>query len=296
MMDLLQVTRGGMLVFLLASMVELGLSLTWEQVLAPLKNVRLVVLSLVANFVVVPLLAFGIASILKLQQPFAIGLLLLGLAPGAPFIPKVVQLARGNLPFAVGLMVLLMVGTVFDLPLVLPRIIAGVAVSAWAIEKSLLLLMLLPLFLALLVHAQLQSLPGWLCPALRGLSNLSGLLVLVLIVALNFRSVLSVFGTGAILAGMLFVVLSALTGWLFAGSDPGTRCALGLGTGLRNVAAALLVGGQNFQDPKVNVMVIVTALVGLVILLPAASWLARRYPQASVKEIAPARGRFRYER
>jgi BASS family bile acid:Na+ symporter len=47
MMDLLlKMTRGGMLVFLLASMVELGLSLTWEQVLAPLKNVRLIVLSL----------------------------------------------------------------------------------------------------------------------------------------------------------------------------------------------------------------------------------------------------------
>jgi len=83
----------------------------------------------------------------------ATGLLLLGLAPGAPFIPKVVQIARGNLAFATGLMVLLVVGTAIDLPLFLPRVITGVEINAWQIEQSLFLLMLLPLFIGLAVHA-----------------------------------------------------------------------------------------------------------------------------------------------
>jgi len=112
-----------MLVFLLASMLEVGLSLTVGQILAPLKNTRLVILSLVANFLVVPLLAVGIAKAIGLEQPFATGLVLLGLAPGAPFIPKVVQLARANLAFATALMVLLMVGTLFDLPILLSRLL-----------------------------------------------------------------------------------------------------------------------------------------------------------------------------
>lgn len=276
---LLNATQLGMLVFLLTSMVELGLSLTIGQVLAPLKSVRLIALSLLANFILVPLLAFAIAKVLGLEQPFATGLLLLALAPGAPFIPKVVQLARGNLAFAVCLMVLLMVGTVFDLPLVLPRVIAGVAVRAWEIEKSLLLLMLLPLFVGLMVNWQFRSLPGWVRPGLGLVSNVSGLVVLSLMLTLHFKSVLSVFGTGAIFAGVLFVVVSALTGLLLGGPDRATRHSLGLATGLRNVAAALLVGAQNFKDPRVNVMVIVTALVGLVILLPTAGALGRRMPR-----------------
>ena len=45
-----------------------------------------------------------------------IGLLLLGLAAGAPFLPKLAQISKGNLAFAVGLMVLLMVITVGYLP------------------------------------------------------------------------------------------------------------------------------------------------------------------------------------
>lgn len=86
----------------------MGLSLTIGQIITPLRNVRLVVLSMVANFVLTPLAAIGLAALLRLDQPFGVGLLLLGTAAGAPFLPKLAQLAKGNLAFAVGLMVLLM--------------------------------------------------------------------------------------------------------------------------------------------------------------------------------------------
>jgi len=134
----------------------------------------------------------------------------------------VVQLARGNLAFGTGLMVLLMAGTVVCLPVVLPRILAGVEVNPWKIAQPLLFLMLLPLLAGLIAHAKFPSLPVWLRPSLGFVSNLSGLVVVVLIVALNFKSVLSVFGTGAIFAGVVFVVLSAWTGWLLGGPDRAT--------------------------------------------------------------------------
>jgi predicted Na+-dependent transporter len=50
---------------------------------------------------------------------------------------------------------------------------------------------------------------------------------------------------------------------------------MGLGTAQRNIAAALVVGGQNFSDPKVIVMVVVVAIVGLLMLMPFAKYLAR---------------------
>jgi BASS family bile acid:Na+ symporter len=272
---LLNISRWGVLTFLVASMLELGLSLTFAQILAPLKDVRLIVLSIMANFLVVPLLAWCIAKAMHLEEPFAVGLLLLALAPGAPFIPKIVQIARGNLAFATGLMVLLMVGTAIDLPLLLPRMLVGVKIDAWQIEQSLVLLMLLPLLVGLAVHAKFRSLPAWLVSSLGLIANVSGLLAVVLIVVLNLQSVLKLFGTGAIFAGLVFVVLSAFVGWLFGGSDRAIRHALGLGTGSRNIGAALLIGAKNFSDPRVNVMVIVTALVGLFILLPVATAMGR---------------------
>ena len=67
-----------------------------------------------------PFAALALAKILRLDESMGIGLLLLGMAGGAPFLPKLAQIAKGNLAFAVGLMVLLMVVTVGYLPLVLP--------------------------------------------------------------------------------------------------------------------------------------------------------------------------------
>ena len=50
---------------------------------------------------------------------------------------------------------------------------------------------------------------------------------------------------------------------------------MSLGTAQRNIAAALVVGGQNFSDPRVIVMVVVVAIVGLLMLMPLAKYLAK---------------------
>ena len=149
-----------MLSFVVSSMLAMGAGLTVSQISEPLRNVRLVVLALLANFVVMPLAALALARMLWLDEPFGVGLLLLGCAAGAPFLPKLAELAKGNLAFAVGAMVLLMVVT--------------------------------------------------------------------------------------------------------------------LGTGQRNIAAALVVASQSFSDPKVVVMVIVVAIVGLIVLMPLSRALASR--------------------
>jgi len=51
---------------------------------------------------------------------------------------------------------------------------------------------------------------------------------------------------------------------------------LALDTAQRNIAAALVVGGKNFDDPNVLVMVVMVAVVGLLILMPLARALGAR--------------------
>jgi hypothetical protein len=140
-------------VFVVSSTLGVGLSLTVGRILAPLKNARLVVLSLAANFVLAPLAALGLWRALSLDEPLGIGLLLCGLAAGAPFLIKLAEFAKADLAFAVGLMVLLMVVTVGYLPLVLPFFLEGVTVNPAKIARSLVVLMLIPLGLGLLLRA-----------------------------------------------------------------------------------------------------------------------------------------------
>lgn len=276
-MDLAQkAVSVAMLTFVVSSMLGMGLGLTVGAIIAPLRNARLVGLSLVANFVLMPLLALGLARLLRLDEPLGVGLILLGASAGAPFLPLLARIAKGNLAFAVGLMVLLMVLTIAYLPLVLPLMLEGVSVNPMQIARSLLLLMLLPLAVALAVKAKLPSAAARVKPVLDKISSLSLMLLIALLVLVNLRSVLSVFGTGGIFAGLLFLAAGYGIGWLLGGPAADTRRVLGLGTAQRNIAAALVVGSQSFEDPKVVVMVVVVAIVGLLILMPLSRALSRR--------------------
>jgi BASS family bile acid:Na+ symporter len=275
-MELMQkATPFAMLVFVLSSMVAMGLDLTVGQIIAPLRNARLVALSLLVNFVLMPLGALALVTLLKLDEPLGVGLLLLGAAAGAPFLPKLAQIAKGNLAFGVGLMVLLMVVTVGYLPLVLPSLLPGVTVNPAQIARSLFLLMLLPLAGALAVKAYFADVAAGTKPLLDRLSNLGLILVVLLITVTNVNNVLSVFGTRGILAGLIFIAIGFVIGWLLGGPDTNTRRVLALGTAQRNIAAALVVGSQSFSDPKVVVMVVVVAIVSLLILMPLSRMLAK---------------------
>lgn len=265
-----------MLIFVTSSMLAVGLNLTVREVLAPLRNRKLVALALLANFVLMPLGAFAIEKLLHLDQSLGVGLLLLGTAGGAPFLPKLAQIAEANLAFAVGLMVLLMVVTVGYMPLVLPLLLEGVSVDPMRIAGSLVLLMLLPLALGLAMNARFSVAAVRAKPLLDILSNVSLILLTVLIWVVNFDKVIAIFGTRGILAGILFIALGFGVGHLLGGPALETKRVLALGTAQRNIAAALLVGGQNFSDPRVVVMLIVVSIVGMLVLLPLARVLANR--------------------
>ena len=265
-----------MLAFVLSSMLSMGLSLTVAQILAPLRNYKLIVLALLANFVLMPLAAFFIARLLHLDEPLGIALFLLGTASGAPFLPLLARIGKANLAFAVGLMVLLMVVTVGFMPLALPLMLEGVSVDPLKIGRSLVFLMMLPLAIGLLVKARLSGLAARVQPSLSRLSILSLALLIALLLITNAQNVLSLYGTRGVLASILFIAAGSGIGWVLGGAQSDTRGVMALGTAQRNIAAALVVGGENFKDPNVIVMVVVVAIVGLLLLMPFARYLGKR--------------------
>ena len=262
--------------FVVASMLAMGLSLTIPQIVEPLRNGRLVLLALLANFVLVPLLAYLVTLVIPLAQPLRVGLIILATAAGAPFLPKLVQGAKGNIAFGVGLMVLLMVVTVVYMPLVLPLLLQGVRIHPWDIAQSLIGLMLIPLTLGLMLRARSPVRAARYQPAMNKISSLAMLVLLVVAVGLNISNILGLFGTGGILALILMILGSLLIGYFLGGRDPGTRSVLALGTAQRNVSAAIVVAGQNFPGSDTLIFVLVAGIVLLLILLPAALSLGAR--------------------
>jgi predicted Na+-dependent transporter len=108
---------------------------------------------LLANLVLVPALAFQLKAFIPMDAGFGVGLIPLATAAGAPFLPKLVQVAKSDVALSVGAMVLLMVTTVMQRPLVLPLLLPGVAVDPLAIATSLVVSMVMPLAIGLFIKA-----------------------------------------------------------------------------------------------------------------------------------------------
>lgn len=264
----------GVLTFVVSSMLAMGLGLTVTQILGSLRNGSLVLRVLVANFVLVPVIAVLIQLVVPLDRPLGIGLILLATAAGAPFLPKLAQAAKGSEALGVGLMVLMMVVTVVYVPLVLPLLLPGVEVNPLEIARSLVLLMLVPLGVGLVLKGRYEGLAESLRPAMSQASSISLLAVFVLLLALNFRIVIGTIGSGAIIAALLLIALSFVIGYVLGGASSGP--VVGLGTAQRNVSAAMVVASSNFTDPDVLVMIIVGALLMLIVLMPLAGELGKR--------------------
>lgn len=272
------VASGAVLVFVVTGMVAAGLGVGLRDVVGPLRRWRLVAGALAANFAVAPAVAYGLAWVFDLDRPYATGLVLLGVAAGAPFLPKLAGLARGDEAFAVGLMLLLVVGTAAFMPVALPLLVPGLSADPWPILRPLLATMLLPLAAGMAVRGWSGRWAGRVRPVAAAVSNVSMVLAVVLLIGLNVRAMLGTFGSGAVLAAVLFVLASLAAGYALGGPAPGTRPVLALGTGQRNIAAALVVATG---DPEVTTILLVYTLAGLLGLVPAAR-LFGRPPAAGV--------------
>jgi BASS family bile acid:Na+ symporter len=272
------VARIAVLVFVVACMAAAGLGLGLRDVVVSLRRGRLVALALIENFGVAPAVAWVLARAFGLEPPYATGLVLLGIAAGAPFLPKLAEIARGDAAFSIGLMLLLTVGTAAVLPVALPLLTPGLSADPWTILRPILVTMLVPLAAGMLVRANSRQRANWLRPAVGAVSNVAMVAAVVLLIGLNLGAMLDTFGSGAVLAAIVFVASMVTIGYGLGGPAPTTRSVLGLGTGQRNIAAALILAGSA-ADPRVVVTVLLATIAGLFVLVPAARLMGRPVPR-----------------
>lgn len=266
------------LVFVVSSMLAMGMSQRFASVIAPLRRPLPVVLALVVNFALSPLLALALSRIIPLQPAHAAGLLLLSAAAGAPFLPRLAEFCGGNLPYSLALMLLLMGGSTIFMPLALPLLVPEMDADPWAIARPLLLFMLIPLGIGFALVLAGASWMNRLLTFVRALSNLSLVLLVVLFIGLNLKTLLGTFGSFAIATYTVYLLAIMTAAYLLGAADAPTRNVFALGAGCRNLAAALVIARANSDDPAVTVMLIVAFAVSLVVLLGFAR-AVRRIPQ-----------------
>jgi bile acid:Na+ symporter, BASS family len=272
------------LIFLLSTMLACGLSLTLMQIFGPFSNIRLAISSAVASYLLVPLIAVIVSRLIGLEEPLRFGLVLLGMAAGAEAGPKLTSIAKGNVGFSVGLLVVSLGVTIIYIPLMLSLLLPEVHVDTGKLLVKLCLTVALPIIVGLFLKARYEGLADRLSPYIHKTSSIFMLLMAALIIIVNYEEIFRLFGSGATLAALIFIAGSFITGYLLGGPERGTRQAMAFMHAGRNASLALMVVSEVFSDqPKVLIMITVTVVLMLIVLMPTAKWLGRRTAQQQVE-------------
>ena len=169
-------------------MVSVGMSLNWTQFLANLRRLTLATWGklLLATFIIPPILALALGSLLPLDRGALIGLFLIAVAPGAPLMTRVVA-KRG---FDMELAASYQLWGAFLTPIMIPLLVGAAGWvygrNIWVSPVKVLAVIAKQQFVPLLIGVALMYFAPAFSTKIRGALNVIGnaLLMVTLIVLL----------------------------------------------------------------------------------------------------------------
>lgn len=270
---------GAVRVMLTVVMLGMGLTLTVEDFRRVLARPRDVGVAAVAQFTIMPGLAWAIAELLGLPPGLAVGLILVGCAPGGTASNVVTFLARGDTALSVLMTAASTAAAVVMTPL-LTQLLAGkhLPVDGWKLLADTATIVLAPLALGVALNRFAGRAVAAVLPAAPLLSVLAVAAIVGGIVA---RS------SGAIAAAALPLVLAVFAlhaggfglGWLVGrvlGWDDAKRRTLSIEVGMQNSGLAASLAQRHFPaEPAAAAVGAVSAVFHSVIGSALAGWWRR---------------------
>jgi BASS family bile acid:Na+ symporter len=276
----------------MAIMLAMGTQVKFEAVMASTKPLRRVLLGLLANYVLVPIVTLGLLYLFQANPIVSVGFFVLAVSPGAPIGPPATTFARGNVPWAIGMMVILAGLSAILTPALLGMMVPYLApesdlhIDYLAIARALLVAQMLPLAVGLLVHHKAPHFTERIVKPLGLIANVLLLVLVILIVATQYEMLAAI--RLRAWAGMSLLLLASLTiGWLCGGTDGTVRTAMAMTTASRNVAVGLVIVTSNFADTPAVTAVVAFGLMSIVGTLGCA-FLFRKLSTSNMTT-APAR-------
>jgi BASS family bile acid:Na+ symporter len=273
---------------LVEMMVTVGLRVTFAELAETARNWRLVARAAVANYALVPAVAVLLLLLFQAPPLVAVGFLILAVCPGAPFGPPFAGIAKGNVPEAVGLMVVLAGSSAVVSPILLhallPWLSAGelLRIDFAGIVGTLLATQLLPLLAGLLVNHMRPALAARLVGPFELVSKVLNLAVLGVILVTQFPTLVEI--RPAAFGGMLLLLVASLAiGWLAGGPDRESRKTLALTTSLRNAAVGLVIATGSFAGTPAVLAVLAYGIIAVLGSLTVALWWGRWKPPQRVR-------------
>lgn len=253
--------------FIFTIMLTVGMQVSLDELKAVFRKRGMIWKTLILNLVLAPFLAFLFLEMFKIEGSVATAILLLSVAPGAPFAPRIIEIGKGNLAFASGAVLLLSAIAVVSGP-ISAQLLSGQQVAdfvlPWRLILVLIIFQLFPLLLGLWLH---EKKPNRAANLIRPFHLLSNLLIASLAIVATFAFgdqfwQLSTKDWGIMLA---VTFLWMISGALHRGDGALIRHTESLLIPARNIGLALFLALQGFGETAVIIPLLAQGAISLFI-------------------------------
>ena len=264
---------------LIVLMFLLGIDLDRKAFAGVARNPKAVVVGMAGQVLLLPIIAFGVAWVLKLPPVYFMGLVLVACCPGGSSSNVFSMLAKGDVALSVTLTALSSIITLFTLPLIMEYVslfvsdMSGVEVNL-PIGKLIvqnIVLLFVPL-LAGSLFKHFFPVAATKVSKVLGKVAFPALMTLAFVFFLQYRQEIvdnfAVLGVSAALLILLAMACSSLLSRV-AGSDARARRTIVIEVGMQNAAQAIAIASSPFifNDGRMALPAIIYALLMNVILL-----------------------------
>jgi len=258
-----------------------GLHAKWSDILSILQRPGKLARSLLALFVIMPLVAVLIARNFDLHPSVKIALVALAISPIPPIFPLQAGKAGGRRGFILGLLETAALLSIVIVPLamhVLERVFhIPLTMTSGAIAKLALITVLLPIVAGMAFRTVAPEVADRIARPIflvAGLLLVAGALVILFV---SMAAIRSLIGDGTVLAMAAFAALGLLAGHRLGGPDPQERAVLALSSACRHPGIALTIAATNFPTQQLAAAAILLyVLVAAAVCFPYVTWQHRR--------------------
>lgn len=259
-------------------MFDLGLTLAPKDFAIFLKNPKPLWIGLIGQLIVLPLMAFLVASIYDLSPLFTVGLVLIACCPGGSSSNIFSMLARGDVPLSVSLTAISSIVTLFTIPIILGFGVQLAGQEGMAINLPVgnlliqnLLLMLLPIIVGMAIRRYASTTASKIEHLLTKCA-FPLLLVLITIYFIENRVAIidniGVLGVSVTTLLVLSMAAGATLAWIARLNTQQQRTIV-IEVGMQNAAQAIAIAASPFilADSRFAIPAIIYALMMNVVLL-----------------------------
>ena len=258
-------------------MFDLGLTLQGKDFLLVLKRGKAVIAGMLGQLVLLPLIAWGVATILNLSELMTIGLMLIACCPGGSSSNVFSKIAKGDVALSVSLTGVSSIITLFTIPLIMQVTTAhtGEAIGIHLPVKNLLMqnivTMLLPIILGILIRKRWQNAAYRIDRVLSRLAFPALMFLAAVFFIQHMATIAENFSTLGIATTMLLLcaIALALVLCLIFRLKTQERRTIVIEVGMQNAAQAIAIASSPyvFNDGRIAIPAIIYALMMNVILL-----------------------------